>query len=167
MHLQGFIRRLATPEGTSVPRELVFGHVRARAITRDDLHDDVAGINASLDTIRRTRGGQWPAGPVREEENYADLVWHEVEFRDGGSYTYTLRDAEDRYLGCLYLYPMGGRTPLTEERLRDDVDVSWWVTTEAYEAGWYLRSYEAIQAWLADDLPFRSPYVSNVEIPRP
>ena len=29
---------------------------------------------------------------------------------------------------CCYLYPMGRRTPLTEELLTYDVDVSWWVT---------------------------------------
>jgi hypothetical protein len=148
-----------------VPRNLAHGDVRARAITRDDLHEDVAGINASLDLIRRTRGGKWPTGPVTEDGNYADLVWHEVEFRDGSSYTYTLRDAADGYLGCLYLYPMGGRTPLTEELLAHDVDVSWWVTTEAYEAGWYPKAHTAVRAWLAEDLPFNAPFFSNRELP--
>ncbi len=46
------------------------------------------GINASLDLIRETRGGTWPTGPVTEEENYVDLVWHECEFRDGKSFTF-------------------------------------------------------------------------------
>jgi hypothetical protein len=61
---------------------------------------------------------------------------------------------------------MGGRTPLTEALLAHDVDVSWWVTATAYEAGWYRKSYAAIRAWLADDLPFVSPYFSNADIPR-
>lgn len=165
MELNGFVRRLAVPEAGGVARELAHGDVRARAISRDDLEEDVAGINASLDVIRGTRGGKWPTGPVTEAGNYDDLIWHEVEFRDGTSYTYTLRDAEDRYLGCLYLYPLGGRTPLTDDLLHHDVDVSWWVTTEAYAAGWYPKAYAAIQAWLADDLPFSSPYFSNSEIP--
>jgi hypothetical protein len=165
MDLRGLVRRLDVPQGVAVPRELAYQGLVARAITRDDLHDDVTGINASLDTIRRTRGGQWPTGPVTEDYNYADLVWHEVEFRDGGSFTYVLRDSDDGYLGCLYLYPMGGRTPLTEELLAYDVDVSWWVTTAAYEAGWYPKVHTALRAWLGDDLPFRSPYYSNAEIP--
>ena len=40
------------------------------------------GINASLDLIQQTRGGNWPEGPVTEEFNYVDLVWHELEFRE-------------------------------------------------------------------------------------
>ena len=99
-----FVRRLTLPDGVTAPRELTHGDVVAHAITRADLADDVAGINASLDLIRRTRGGSWPTGAVTEEYNFVDLVWHECEFRDGGSYTYVLRDTEGGYLGCAYLY---------------------------------------------------------------
>jgi hypothetical protein len=48
------------------------------ALTRDDLDDDVRGINASLELIRRTRGGGWPTAAVTAEDNYVDLVWHDV-----------------------------------------------------------------------------------------
>jgi hypothetical protein len=34
----------------------------------------VRGINASLDLIRRTRGGTWPTGPVTEEEGLRRLT---------------------------------------------------------------------------------------------
>ena len=60
----------------------------ARAITRADLGDDVRGINASIALIQRTRGGGWPTEPVTEELNFVDLVWHELEFREGASVTY-------------------------------------------------------------------------------
>lgn len=48
--------------------------------------------------------------------------------REGGSFTYAVYDSRGQYPGCCYLYPMGRRTPLTEELLTYDVDVSWWVT---------------------------------------
>ena len=54
-----------------------------------------------------------------------------------------LRDAGGGYLGCAYLYPMGRRTELTERAVDHDVDVSWWVTVDAYEAGYYERAYAA------------------------
>jgi hypothetical protein len=165
MELRGLVKRLVVPSGVIVPRELAHEDLRARAITRDDLSDDVNGINASLDLIRRTRGGRWPTEPVTEDFNYVDLVWHECEFRDDKSFTYVLRDADGAYLGCLYLYPMGGRTPLSEEMLAYDVDVSWWVTPPAYEAGWYPKVYAALQSWFADEIPFSAPYYSNAEIP--
>jgi hypothetical protein len=60
---------------------------------------------------------------------------------------------------------MGGRTPLTEENLDHDVDVSWWVTPDAYERGYYAKLYRALQRWVADEFPFRAPHYSNAEIP--
>ena len=74
-------------------------------------------------------------------------------------------DAGDRYLGCCYLYPIGRRTPLDESLLRHDVDVSWWVTPEAYEEGYYRRLYDGLQHWLAHAFPFEHPHFSNREIP--
>jgi hypothetical protein len=74
-------------------------------------------------------------------------------------------DAADRYLGCCYLYPMGRRTALTPELVERDVDVSWWVTPDAYDRGYYTKLYFALQRWVADDFPFARPYYSNREIP--
>ncbi len=163
--MKGFLKKLELPAGFNVPSELAYDDIVATAITRDDLHDDVRGINASIALIQRTRGGDWPTGPVSEEFNFVDLVWHELEFREGTSFTYVVRDADGGYLGCCYLYPMGGRTELTEELLAHDVDVSWWVTPEAYGRGYYQKLYGALRYWLAEELPFSSPYYSNAELP--
>jgi hypothetical protein len=103
--------------------------------------------------------------PVTEDFNFVDLVWHECEFRDGSSFTYAVYDKRDRYLGCCYLYPMGTRTPLREELLAYDVDVSWWVTPHAYEHGYYTMLYAALQHWIKTAFPFTSAYYSNTEIP--
>ena len=84
----GYAKTLALPAGFDAPRLLRYDDVTAHAITRDDLGADVRGINASLDLIRETRGGNWPTGPVTEEENFVDLVWHECEFPDGKSFTF-------------------------------------------------------------------------------
>jgi hypothetical protein len=159
------IKRLDMPAGFSPPTRLVHEGVVATAITRTDLHDDVLGINASLALIRRTRGGAWPSEPVTEEFNFVDLVWHELEFRERDSLTYVLRDDRGGYLDCCYLYPMGRRTQLTEDLSRYDVDVSWWVTPSAYEAGYYAQTHRALRQWLAADYPFWNGYFSNREIP--
>lgn len=165
--LTGFVKALRVPAGAVVPTELTYENLRARALSRADLADDVAGINASIDLIRRTRGGDWPTEPVTEAFDFVDLVWHEAEFREGYSFAYVLRDVGERYLGCCYLYPMGRRTPLTEQLLRHDVDVSWWVTTAGYASGYYETAYAALQHWLATALPFEAPYFSNREVPPP
>lgn len=165
MDLTGLIKRLAVPAESAVPRTLKHKAVHAHAISRDDLDDDVAGINASLELIRRTRGGTWPSEPVTAEGNYVDLVWHECEFRDGKSFTYVLTTPKRGYIGCLYLYPVGVRRPLTADMLDHDVDISWWVTPPAYDAGLYAAADAAVQHWLGTDLPFTKPYYSNIAIP--
>ena len=163
---QGLVKRLTVPTGWTAPTELAFGDIRAVALTRHHLHDDVRGINASLDLIRRTRGGSWPTEPVTEDFNYVDLVWHECEFREGDSFTYATYHSDGQYLGCCYLYPMGRRTPLTADLARYDVDVSWWVTPEAYQSGHYATVHQALRHWVATVFPFARPYYSNLEIPR-
>jgi hypothetical protein len=160
-----FVKRLELPSGFEAPTRLAYEDVVAVALTRAQLQDDVRGINASIDLIRRTRGGEWPTGPVTEEYNFVDLVWHEAEFREGTSFTYAAYDNRGNYLGCCYLYPMGGRTKLTEQLLEHDVDVSWWVTPAAYASGYYDKVYAALQHWVETEFPFSRPYYSNAAIP--
>ena len=165
MDYRGLVKRLHVPTGWAPPTELAYTDIRAYAITREHLHDDVRGINASIELIRRTRGGPWPTEPVTEDFNYVDEVWHECEFREGDSFTYAVYDAAGQYLGCCYLYPVGRRTPLTEELLGHDVDVSWWVTPDAYARGRYTQLYRALRHWIATSFPFTNAYYSNAEIP--
>ena len=165
MDYHGLIKRLDLPANWTAPAELEYDDIRAAAINRGHVHDDVAGINASTELIRQTRGGSWPAGPVSEEFNYVDLVWHEQEFRERTSFAYVLSDTAGAYLGCAYLYPVGRRTPLSEQLLDRDVDVSWWVTQPAYDRGYYAKVYRALQTWVVEDFPFSAPHYSNAEIP--
>src|SRR6185437_11163928 len=134
MNYQGLVKRLSTPDEWTAPSALSYEDIRAFAINRDHLDDDVRGINASMDLIRRTRGGNWPTEPVTHELNYVDLVWHECEFREGDSFTYA-------------------------------VDVSGWVTPDAYEHGYYTKLYAALRHWTGTSFPFPRPYYSNTEIP--
>ena len=166
MRYEQFTKKLATPAGFRAPERLLFEHFEARAISRADLTEDVRGINSSLDLIVRTRGGGWPTEPVTADFDFVDLVWHELEFRDGYSFTYAVYDPGGNYLGCCYLYPLGRRTKLSEALLDYDVDVSWWVTPAAYERGDYDKLYTALRHWLAAEFPFWRPYYSNREIPR-
>lgn len=80
MNYQGLVKRLSLPAGWMAPVELAYGDIRATAINRSHVHDDAQGINASIEIIQRTRGGSWPTGPVTEDYNYVDLVWHEKPY---------------------------------------------------------------------------------------
>ncbi len=160
-----YVKKLVLPAGFVPPRELRYDDLVASAITRDDVAEDVLGINASLDLIRETRGGSWPTEAVTEEEIVVDEYWHECEFRDAKSFAFILRATGRGYLGCAYLYPMGVRRPLTPELAQHDVDVSWWVTPEAHDAGYYAKAHDALRRWVVQDYPFARPYFSNVRMP--
>lgn len=166
MDLRGMTKNLTVPDGFEMPRTLAYEDIRMHVLGRDDLDDDVRAINNNLGLIRRTRGGSWPSEELTAEFDYLDLVWHECEFREGYSFSYAVYHEDGRYMGCLYLYPMGRRSPLTEDRLRYDVDVSWWVTAPFYDTGYDERLYVAARHWLETDWPFAAPYFSNAELPR-
>jgi hypothetical protein len=160
-----FVRKIQLPAGYDAPTRLTYDDLVATAISRANLSDDVRGINASIALIQKTRGGGWPTEPVSEEFNFVDLVWHECEFRGGYSFAYVVYDDHGTYVGCCYLYPMGRRTVLREALLEHDIDVSWWVTPEAYDRGYYAKLYAALRRWVVEEYPFSRPYYSNVEIP--
>lgn len=159
-----FTKKFQLPDGFVAPNSLVFEDLVALPLARKDVEADMAAVNSSLEVIRKTRGGSWPAEALTEEFNFLDLAWHEREFRDGDSFAYAVRDTSDKYIGCFYLYPIGLRTHLTEVLVEFDVDASWWVTAEAYEKGYYEKLYSALRQWLKE-FPFNNVYHSNKEIP--
>jgi hypothetical protein len=93
------IKRIELPAGFAPPTRLVFEDIVASVLGREHLREDVAGINASLDLIRRTRGGGWSTEAVTEEFNFVDLVWHECEFREGRSFSYVVHSDQKEHYG--------------------------------------------------------------------
>lgn len=163
MNLGDYIQKLKLPDGFSAPTELAFEDIIAKPLTRKDLKADLDGVNSSVEIIRQTRGGSWPEAQITEEFDLLDLAWHEREFRDAESFAYVIYDKSQKYIGCFYLYPMGMRTTLSEELLDYDVDANWWVTAEAYNAGYYKKLQIALAGWLNDEFPFKNIYYSNKE----
>lgn len=164
MNPKDYIKKFSFPAHFKAPAELTYEDLVAKTLTRSDLQADMDAVNSSLDIIRKTRGGSWPSEAVSEEFDLLDLSWHEREFRDANSFAYVVYDKNNQYIGCFYLYQMGYRTNLTEELLDYDMDASWWVTTSAYENGYYEKLYIALQEWLTK-FPVKKVYYSNKEIP--
>jgi hypothetical protein len=160
------IKKLRLPPGWQAPAPLHYKHLTATILNEEDVMADLAAVNSSREIIRRTRGGSWPATELTEEANLRDLAWHAQEARDGSSFAYAVRNAEDEYVGCFYLLPFGMKTKWTEDLSPYDVDLSWWVTTEAYGRGDYEMLYQALKEWMGNELgAMENPWWSNVEIP--
>jgi hypothetical protein len=165
MDYSRFIKKFDLPTDFAAPKELVYQDIIARPLTRHDLKDDMEGVNSSLELIRRTRGGSWPSEAVSEEFDLLDLAWHECEFQENSSFAYVVYSDSGQYIGCFYLFPVGVRVPLSDELVAYDVDASWWVTSAAYQSGYYQKLYSGIQQWLDEYSPFDKVYYSNKEIP--
>ena len=75
----GLVKSLDLPPGFRPPRHMAYEDIRASAPDPGRSRRRRQGINASVDLIARTRGGGWPTGPVTAEDNYVDLVWHELQ----------------------------------------------------------------------------------------
>jgi hypothetical protein len=153
------------PDDFSPPTKMTHKDLEARPLTRQDLKDDLEAVNSSIDIIQKTRGGSWPQEQLTEDFDFLDLAWHEREFRDRTSLAYVVYSDKGHYIGCFYLYPIGIRTPLINETESYDVDVSWWVSNESYENGYYKKLYSALKSWM-QEFPFKATYYSNKEIPK-
>jgi hypothetical protein len=165
MDYKQFIKKVSLPEGVTAPAELTFEDLAARPLSQADLKDDLQAVNSSIEVIQSTRGGAGLKEQLSEEFDLLDLAWHEREFRESNSFAYVVYNTSGRYIGCFYLYPLGFRAVLTEELLGYDVDASWWVSTEAYEQGYYPKLYQALQEWLPEKFAFNKVYYSNKQLP--
>lgn len=157
-------KMLIIPKGFNLPEALKHEDLEARPLTRDDLVEDLKAVNSSIDIIKKTRGGSWPEEELDKNFVLLDLAWHEREFRDKTSFAYVIHH-NGKYIGCFYIYPIGGRTLLDDITDEYDADFSWWVTKEAFEQGFYERVYSALKSW-ESELPFGEVLYSNKLIPK-
>jgi hypothetical protein len=76
--------------------------------------------------------------------NLADLERHACDFAERTGFTYTVLDAADDVVGCVYIYPARGD--------EHDAHVRSWARTSRAELDSVLR--DAIAVWLERDWPF-------------
>lgn len=157
------MRELKLPDTFNIPEEFVTPDFYFRPLRFSDIDEDYAAVMSSIDIINKTRGygGGWPDPAMTREENHRDLGWHDKEFEDRSSFAYIAFSADKtEYLGCFYFYPPGTRGT---ESGAGDVDVSFWVTQKAYDAGCYATLYSAIgdflKLWPFDAVVFTNEFM--------
>lgn len=151
------------PDTFTPPDQLVHPQFNARKLCASDVDLDYAAVMSSIDIIHQNRGGSWPSPELTHQDDWIDLAWHQREFENGSSFAYTVMNKDEtECLGCFYLYPPGFRM---DAPAGADVDVSFWVTQKAYEAGLYPVLYTALKDWLAKEWPFTQVFWSNAQLP--
>lgn len=152
------------PDTLTVPKKLETPNFLIRKLCAKDVRLDYKAVMSSLDIIQKTRGGSWPTSALTFEDDLIDLSWHQREFEYHSSFAFTVMSLDEKKcLGCLYLYQPGYRNETSRDA---DVDVSFWVTQEAYDNGLYPVLYETLDKWLKTSWPFKKIVYTNVNLPK-
>jgi hypothetical protein len=138
------------PADFDPPTGLTAGELRLEPLGPQHNERDYAAWTSSMEHIRSSPGfpdGRWPR-EMSPEENLADLERHARDFVDRRGFTYTVLDAGDDVVGCVYIYP-------TRDGVHDVAVQSWVRESEAARDEPLRR---AIADWVTSDAwPFERP----------
>lgn len=139
-------RQAIVPADFAVPTGLTAPGFRLEPLGLEHNERDHRAWMSSVDHIRATPGFaglDWPQ-PMSLEQNAADLSAHAQDFADRTGFTYTVLDAEEDVVGCVYLYP--------DKDDEDTVVARSWVRADRAELDEPL--WRAVSVWLAREWPF-------------
>jgi RimJ/RimL family protein N-acetyltransferase len=138
------------PVGFDPPPALAAGELRLEPLGPQHNERDYAAWTSSMDHIHDSpgyAGRSWPH-TMSLAENLADLARHAREFVERSGFTYTVLDATDDVVGCVYIYPC-------DDGVHDAVVLSWVRESQALRDGDLRR---AVAEWLMSDAwPFARP----------
>jgi hypothetical protein len=136
------------PDDFVVPQGLVGQGFRLEPLGPQHNESDHRAWTSSIDHIRSTPGypdGRWPpVGGLSLAENLRDLQRHADDFDRRVGFTYTVLDAADQVVGCVYIYPSRSGPGVAH--------VQSWVSAHRAELDRPL--HDAVAKWLATDWPF-------------
>ena len=95
------------PTDFDPPTSFTAGELRLEPLGPEHNERDYAAWTSSMEHIRRSPGfadGSWPR-EMSLDENRGDLERHARDFAERRGFTYTVLDASDDVIGCVYVYP--------------------------------------------------------------
>jgi len=85
---------------------------------------------------------EWPLH-ITLKDNIVDLGWHEKEFRDKSSFSYTILDpGRTKCFGCIYIIPSGERAEL-----------SYWVRADGICPYTKKELLLVLKSWISQEWP--------------
>jgi len=73
---------------------------------------------------------------------------------------------ETKCLGCIYFYPPGTGMSDAASGKDSEVDISWWVTQDMYDQGFYEKLSFDIKEWVEKEWPFKNVFWANKILPK-
>jgi hypothetical protein len=140
------------PKDFDVPLGKNTSRCLIRPLSIRDVTRDFEAVMSSCQYLKKhfNPASDWPEN-LSLEQNMIDLGWHEYEFQNRTSFTYTITDLENqRTLGCCYFYPS-----LEKDY---EIRVSYWVRESERNSGLDEHVGNTLRAWIESDWPFKNAF---------
>jgi len=109
---------------------------------------DYKAYMSSIDHIRKTQGGNWPRPGLTMDDQAKDMAGEKAQWDGRKSFPFAVLTPDGtKELGCFYLRP--------SQKEGYDVVATYWVTQEAFDAGFEPQLEKDMRAWLAKAWPFQ------------
>lgn len=128
---------------TDFPRSFLLGDHHLTPLTHAHVDEDFAAVMATA-PLFGDFFGDWPNG-LTLEDNLIDLAWHDREFTTKRSFSWIIRDSENVYAGCFYIFPEIGT--------RGKATAALWLCDIPDRAAVARLIKDALVAWTAEHLP--------------
>lgn len=139
-----------------VPKALETNKFRLRMLSVNDVVKDFDAVITSEKHLHDIWGPGWPKG-LTLEQNLIDLGWHQKEFQERRSFTYTMVTLdESRVLGAVYIYPT--------RKKGYDAEVYLWARQSELASGLEIELTASVKAWLKDKWPFKNAVLPGTDI---
>lgn len=143
------------PPGSLTGTSATGGVFRLEPLGPEHNERDHRAWTSSIDHIRNSPGfvgRPWPH-TMTLAENAGDLAAHADDFAARRGFTYTVLDADDVVIGCVYIYP--------DEDGGHDAHVRSWVRADRAELDAVVRT--TVARWLRTAWPFSLVRYEGVE----
>lgn len=148
------------PPDFKVPAVLETGRFRLRMLTVDDVAKDYEAVMSSAEHLRGifVEHDTWPAADMTLKEDLKDLKWHQKQFKERKSFTYTVMTLdESRCLGCVYIFP--------PKKPGHDAVVYLWARTSELKNGLEEELSKTVKEWIKKEWPFKNVAYPGRDIP--
>lgn len=151
------MRQPLIPVDFKPPQNSILGKYQLTPIQTKDNREDLDVLLKNADLITEMRGGngskdKWPY-TFTLEENAIDIAWLEMCAKNRQLFSYIIRNDENGYIGCIYIYPIELYFP--EKASEFDVDFSFWIIKSEFDKGLYQKIYSLLLSWLEKRWPFQ------------
>jgi hypothetical protein len=138
------------PDAKTIANGFETINFKVRPLTVNDLIKDYDAVMSSVGHLKQVfdPNDTWPTADLTLEQDLIDLGWHQKEFQNRSSFTYTVMSPNEAIcLGCVYIYP--------SKRAGYDASIFLWIR-QSHSALLDGQLLADVQSWVSKEWWFTS-----------